>query len=194
MGASKKLTPRRTVVYLCCLTVLFLAKPYWPLFIAGLCFIAAGEGLRLWACGYLRKNKDVIMSGPYAHVKNPLYVGTFLIAVGFCLAGSNPHHPVSKYVLFILLPLFLAVFVLYYFPYKIRVEGDRLFKRFGDKFSEYDKNVPHFFPRLSAYKSPLASGEGWDLKLLSENSEYGTLFFVVLGSVIVFSKFYIDFI
>ncbi|MFH1999614.1 MAG: hypothetical protein ABIK28_08035, partial [Planctomycetota bacterium] len=62
MGASKKLTYRRFIVYLCSLCVLLLAKPHPVLFPVGLCLVLPGEALRLWACGYLRKNQDVIMS------------------------------------------------------------------------------------------------------------------------------------
>jgi len=188
MGSSKKLTPRRFIVYVCSLAVLILAKPHPILYPIGVCFILMGEGLRLWACGHLRKNKDVITSGPFAHVKNPLYVGTFLILTGFCVAASNPDYP-SIYILYVGYPIFLLAFFAYYFPYKVRVEGDRLRRRFGDRFDEYDKNVPNFFPRLTAYKT---SDVRFNVKLLSENSEYGTLTWVILGSLIVYIKFYFD--
>lgn len=193
MGASKRLTPRRLVVYICCLGVLLLAKPHPVLYGIGLVLIIAGEALRLWACGYLRKNQDVIMSGPFAYVKNPLYVGTFLILTGFCLAASNPHHP-SRWVLYVALPLFLLIFFTYYMPKKVRIEGDRLRRRFGEKFDAYDRNVPNFIPRLSAYK-PEGGDQGltWDVALLSENSEYGTFIWVVVGSLIIFSRFFIEF-
>jgi protein-S-isoprenylcysteine O-methyltransferase Ste14 len=188
MGSSKKITPRRIFVYVCSLAVLVLAKPHPVLYPVGLGFILAGEGLRVWACGHLRKNKDVIMSGPFAHVKNPLYVGTLMILVGFCLAASRPDHP-SIYILYVGLPVFLLVFFFYYFPYKVRVEGDRLRRRFGEKFEEYDRNVPDLIPRLKPYR---ASDARWDVKLLSENSEYGTMIWVILGSIIVYTKFYFD--
>ena len=188
MGSSKKLTPRRFIVYVCSLAVLILARPHPILYPIGVCFILLGEGLRLWACGHLRKNKDVITSGPFAHVKNPLYVGTFLILTGFCLAASNPDYP-SKYILYVGYPIFLLTFFAYYFPYKVRVEGDRLRRRFGDRFDEYDKNVPNFFPRLTPYKT---SDARFNVKLLSENSEYGTLSWVILGSLIVYIKFYFE--
>ena len=61
MGSSKKLTPRRFIVYACSLAVLILAKPHPILYPIGVCFILLGEGLRLWACGHLRKtNLDSI--------------------------------------------------------------------------------------------------------------------------------------
>ncbi len=189
MPASKKLTLRRALVYLCAVALLVLAEPHPALYTVGIALVLVGELFRVWACGHLRKNKDVIMSGPYAHVKNPLYVGTFLIVSGLCVAASDPWNPVSKYMLYAALPLFLAVFIIYYFPYKMRVEGDRLRRHFGEKFDLYDKNVPNFFPRLTPYKGSTAR---WDGKLIAENSEYGTIIWVTVGSLILFSKFFID--
>jgi protein-S-isoprenylcysteine O-methyltransferase Ste14 len=188
MPASKKLTPRKFIVYVCSLGVLLLSKPHPVLFTVGVCIVFLGEALRMWACGHLRKNQDVIVSGPFAYVKNPLYLGTFLILVGFCLAASHPERP-SRYVLYVCLPLFLAVFLLYYFPYKVRVEGDRLRRRFGEKFDEYDKHVPNFIPRLTPYK---ASNQRWDIRLLAENSEYGTFIWIFCGCLIIYAKFYFD--
>ncbi len=187
MPSSKKITLRRLALYLCALGFIVLARPHPVLYPIGLCLVAVGEGLRLFACGHLRKNKDVIMSGPFAYVKNPLYVGTFLIVTGFCIMASNPDYP-SRYILFAGLPLFLVNFFFYYLPYKVRVEGDRLRRRFGETFDEYDRNVPNFFPRLTPFKD---SNVRWDLKLLTENSEWGTLAGVIAGSVLVFAKFYI---
>jgi protein-S-isoprenylcysteine O-methyltransferase Ste14 len=192
MGASKRLTSRRFILYACCLAVLLLAKPHPILFPAGMLLVAAGESLRLWACGYLRKNQDVIMSGPFAHVKNPLYVGSFLIMNGFCMAASHPDY-YSRWVLYAALPAFWAVFFLYYLPKKVRIEGDRLRRRFGVKFESYDKNVPDFFPRLSPYlPAEGAQRLGWSAPLLKENSEYGTLLAVVAGSLAIFSRFFFD--
>lgn len=197
MGASKKITPRRLIVFLFCAAVLVIAQPHPVLVPIGSVLIILGEALRIWACGHLRKNKDVITSGPFAHVKNPLYLGTFLIMTGLCLATSNPWPDpetgkmyLSRYVLYVGLPLFLAVFVFYYFPYKVRVEGDRLRRRFGEKFDDYDKSVPNFFPRLTPYKKAVKAS--WEGKLVLENSELGPVVFLALGALIVFLKVYLD--
>jgi len=187
MPSSKKLTIRKFAVYICSIALLLLAQPHKIFFPIGLVLIAIGEFLRIWACGHLRKNQDVICSGPFAYVKNPLYVGTFFIVTGLCLIASNPE-AYSRYLLYIGYPLFLVVFVFYYFPYKVRVEGDRLRKRFGEKFDHYDKNVPNFIPRFSRYKQ--ATNQPWDMKLLSENSEYGTMIWVLIGCLVIFSRFF----
>lgn len=186
MGSSKKITPRRFIVYLLALVLLSLAQPHPVLFGIGLALVFAGEALRLWGCGHLVKNQDVIMSGPFAYVKNPLYVGTFLIVTGFILQASNPGAP-SRYLLYVGLPLFFAIFFLYYMPYKVQVEGDRLRRRFGEKFDEYDKNVPDFFPRLSRYGT---ATQRWQSHLLVENSEWGILFTTLVGSAVILTKFF----
>ncbi|MHC4945902.1 MAG: methyltransferase family protein [Planctomycetota bacterium] len=192
MPASKRLTVRRFIVYVCCLGILLLARPHPVLYPIGLVFIAAGESLRIWACGYLRKNQDVIMSGPFAHVKNPLYVGTFLIMTGFCFAASNPNEP-SRWVLYVAYPVFFLAFFFYYMPKKVRIEGDRLRRRFGEKFEDYDRNVPDFVPRLSPYRpNEDVPKLTWEAGLLTENSEYGTLGWVVAGSLVIFSKFFFE--
>ena len=79
MSASKTPTTRRVAVYAAAVLVFLLASPTPVLFAVGASLALLGECLRVWACGHLRKNQAVIQSGPYAHVKNPLYLGTFLI-------------------------------------------------------------------------------------------------------------------
>ncbi|MEW6745928.1 MAG: isoprenylcysteine carboxylmethyltransferase family protein [Planctomycetota bacterium] len=189
MPASKRPTIRRIFVYACIVAVLVLARPVVWLYPVGAFLVVVGEVLRIWACGHLRKNKDVIMSGPYAHVKNPLYLGTFLIMVGFSLCASNPNDT-SRYVLFVGLPFFLAVFFVYYLPYKVRVEGDRLRRRFGDRWEEYDRNVPAFIPRLTAYQADPAP---FSATLVAENSEVPTALWVLAGLAVVFLKFFLGF-
>jgi len=173
-------------VYLLALVLLSLARPHPVLFGIGFFFVLAGEALRLWGCGHLVKNQDVIMSGPFAYVKHPLYVGTFLIVTGFILQASNPNAH-SRYLLYVGLPLFFAIFFLYYMPYKVQVEGDRLRRRFGEKFDEYDKNVPNFFPRFSRYGN---ATQKWQSHLLVENSEWGILFIALAGSAVILTKFF----
>lgn len=190
MPASKKLTSRRLFVYLCVVVVLALAKPSPLLLAIGGAIAVVGELLRLWACGHLRKNKDVITSGPYAHVKNPLYLGTFLILIGFCVAASNFANP-SRFILIAALPFFLAVFFIYYLPYKMKVEGDRLRKRFGESFDSYDRNVPSFVPRLTRWNG--AQNLKWDASLLVENSEVPTAVWVVFGLGIIAAKLFVPF-
>ena len=182
MPASKKPTLRKMAVYACALLVLALARPQ-PLFFAiGATLCVLGELLRIWACGHLRKNQTVVKSGPYAHVKNPLYLGTFLILVGLVFAASHPDPGrASRYLLILFLPFALGVFFFYYLPHKFRVEADRLRRRFGAEWDEYDRKVPDFVP------SPLPrvrSDVRFEASLVAQNSEIG-MAIVVAGALLV---------
>ena len=134
----------------------------------------------MWGCGHLRKNQAVISSGPYAHVRNPLYLGTLLLLVGFCVAAGN------RVVLYGLLPAGLAAFFLYYTPKKERVESDRLRRRFGEAFETYHAAVPGYFPRPTPWKG--RTDAPWSAVLVVENSEVETAVLVLLGLAVLFAR------
>jgi protein-S-isoprenylcysteine O-methyltransferase Ste14 len=179
MPASKKPTLRRVIVYAGGALVLLLARPDPRLYAIGALLCVAGELLRIWACGHLRKNQAVITGGPYRHVKNPLYLGTCVILVGAILAASDPTRgSASRYLLIVFLPFALGVFFLYYLPHKFRVEAGRLRRRFGIDWDEYDRRVPDFLP------SPIPRVPGnstFDRRLVAENSEVSTAILVAAG-------------
>ncbi len=187
MPASKKPTLRRIFVYASGAIVFLLARPTPLFFGIGATLCVSGELLRIWACGHLRKNKVVVKSGPYAHVKNPLYLGTFLILIGMVLAASHPAPgSPSRYLLLLFLPFALGVFLLYYLPHKFRVEGERLRRRFGVEWDDYDRRVPDFVPSLF----PRVRDEGrFDAALVAENSEIGTALFVAVGLAAIACRF-----
>ena len=115
----------------------------------------------------------MISSGPYAHVRNPLYLGTLLNLFGFCLASGHP------YVVYGLLPAGILVFALYYVPKKERVETERMLKRFGEEFRAYHDAVPGYLPRLRPW--PEAKPDRFSWPLVVENSEVPTLFLILAG-------------
>jgi protein-S-isoprenylcysteine O-methyltransferase Ste14 len=96
-----------------------------------------GLALRAWAAGCLAKNQQLATGGPYAHTRNPLYIGTLLVAVGLSIASRS---------LFLAL-LFAAVFLLIYLPV-IQNEEQHLRKIFPD-YAAYAQRVPALWPRLS---------------------------------------------
>jgi protein-S-isoprenylcysteine O-methyltransferase Ste14 len=103
----------------------------------GLPVALAGLALRAWAAGCLAKNRELSTSGPYAYTRNPLYLGTLIVAVGLVMAGRN----------WILGALFAAVFVLVYLPV-IQLEQQHLRSLFPD-YVAYSKAVPALLPRFS---------------------------------------------
>jgi len=117
------------------IAVLCLARPTWGSLAAGGLVAAAGEAIRVWAAGHLEKGRALARSGPYAFTRNPLYFGSFLMALGILLAGQ---------VYWLLLP-FVAFFAAFYLPV-MRREEQELLQGYGDIFLEYAGKVPLFFP------------------------------------------------
>lgn len=89
MPASKKPNLRRLFVYGLAVILVVLARPTALFFGLGLAIISLGEVLRFWAAGHLQKNEVLTTTGPYAHVKHPLYIETILVTMGFCIMADN---------------------------------------------------------------------------------------------------------
>src|SRR5687768_18447378 len=94
-----------------------------------------GVIVRAWASGHISKNRRLAVTGPYAHTRNPLYFGSFLIGAGFAIAAH-----------WSLLLLVIAFFVLVYAPTMER-ERANIRGRFPEAYAEYERNVPAFVPR-----------------------------------------------
>ena len=187
LPASKKPTWRRFVAYAFAAVLLALASPGefeyrpWNL-VAGTALCLFGAFWRVWGCGHLRKNQAVITSGPYARVRNPLYLGTLLNLLGFCLASG---HPVVVYGL---LPAGILVFAFYYVPKKERVETGRMLKRFGEEFRTYHDAVPGYLPRLRPWPGARAAPFSW--ALVAENSEVPTLLLILAGLGVLHARYF----
>jgi protein-S-isoprenylcysteine O-methyltransferase Ste14 len=177
-GASYPLvSPRQLLTFVLVAALVWLADPQPVWYAIGCALGCVGIAVRVWGCGHLRKNQDVVTSGPYAYVKNPLYVGTFLLALGGVVAAGSPRMPAL--LLWTLLgPLYLLVWFGYYMPKKQRIEGDRLRKHFGAAYDQYDRAVPAFVPSLSRYAQ--ASPARWSWSTFRSNHEIGLDILLVL--------------
>src|SRR6267378_6563866 len=125
-----------------CAALFFLlaqSRP-WTLVVGGLVALP-GLALRAWATGHLRKNDALATTGPYSYTRNPLYLGSFVMGVGFTVASGR----------LVLGILFAALFLGIYVPV-MRVESATLAKLFGESYRGYLKAVPLFWPRLSPYR------------------------------------------
>ncbi len=174
----KTLSPRLFPVYGLAALLFWLARPTPLGFGIGLFLIIAGESLRVWGAGHLVKNDVLTLTGPYAYVRNPLYAGTLLIGAGFAFAAGGAAG-------WAILPAGLALFFLYYFPYKERIESARLERAYGEPYTRYRAAVPALVPALTAWRVPAgpAAGAAWSAARFDENDESGTLLAVVLGTV-----------
>lgn len=174
----RKVTVKTIPVYILMVVLILVARPKLSFFLAGFPLIILGELLRIWAAGHLSKNKEVTTTGPYAYVKNPLYLGTFLIMTGFCLLASQ----------WIILGVGLLAFFSYYAPFKKKAESDRLRQIFGSAWDEYDRSVPDYLPRLSPYEK--RGRHVWEWSRVVSNSEHETAVVTALGVLILSMRFF----
>lgn len=112
-------------------------SPPWLLVAIGAAVAIAGGALRAWAAGTIKKNKVLSTHGAYAFTRNPLYLGSFLIGIGFAVASGR----------FSFLLFFLASFAVVYSRTMSREER-RLEGLFGADYRRYADAVPRFIPRL----------------------------------------------
>jgi protein-S-isoprenylcysteine O-methyltransferase Ste14 len=116
---------------------LWLARPSWKSIAIGAIFIVSGLAIRALASGHVEKNERLATTGPYAHTRNPLYLGSLILAIGFAIASLNLWVGVGLVVM--LLAIYLPV---------IRSEEQFLREHFPE-FEQYTQDVPRLWPRLT---------------------------------------------
>ena len=131
-----------------------------PLAVAwSLALVLPGLWLRGYAAGYVKKNRELTQTGPYAHTRNPLYLGSMLMAAGFAVALLS--WPVA---------LVLAVgFAAIYVP--VVASEERFLRVTFPEFSAYCRRVPRLIPRLTAAKAETGSGS-FSFSLYFKHREY----------------------
>jgi protein-S-isoprenylcysteine O-methyltransferase Ste14 len=139
----------------------WLARPSWRSLMVGAIVVAPGLLIRALASGHVRKNESLATSGPYAYTRNPLYLGSLLMGLGFAVAAR------SWWVGVALVAMFFAI----YLPV-IRDEEAFLRRTFSE-FDDYAQRVPRMFPRLTRAPGEASSGFSWDLYL--KHREYNAL-------------------
>jgi protein-S-isoprenylcysteine O-methyltransferase Ste14 len=149
----------------------WFAKPQPRWLFCGVGIAALGLLLRSYAAGHLRKHKQLATSGPYAYTRNPLYLGSVLLAAGFSVAS---HTWISTAL--------LAAYLIVFYPIVIRREQRELKTLYGDAFVEYASKVPPFWPRLSPATS---SGERFSWALYRRNREYEAAIGLVVAMAIL---------
>ena len=169
----KNLKFRFSLLYLLGALALILHRPQ-PLTLAlGVGLVVLGVALRGWGAGHLVKNDRLTVTGPYAYLRHPLYLGTLLAGIGF---GSITGGPFSLLLLALLLPWFFLI----YLPRKERVERARLEHLYGTGYKNYHDQVPALIPALRAWRSPHHSDSpaeferSWSSQRYIENNELQT--------------------
>jgi len=156
---------------------LVFSRPTSLTLAVGIMIAAIGVLIRAWACGHLRKSSELDVSGPYAYTRNPLYLGTFIIALGFGVASGS-------WWLFLVVAAYVGSI---YFPV-MNVEADVLEQRLGSEYRDYAQNVPLMFPRLTAWKK---SDRSFDFQLYWKNGEYNAAIGLAVASIFLALKSYL---
>jgi protein-S-isoprenylcysteine O-methyltransferase Ste14 len=150
---------------------LWLSTPSMPSLAIGLPVSILGLALRAWAAGHLEKNTTLADGGPYAHVRNPLYIGTLLTAAGLVIASRRWELGV----------LFAAVFLLIYLPV-VELEEQHLRKLFP-AYDAYALRVPKLLPRFGG-----SSSKHFRWSVYLKNQEYQALLGFFAGVAVLVWK------
>ena len=141
---------------------LWQAHPGPRSMLASAALVAPGLWLRGYAAGYVKKNTELTTTGPYARTRNPLYLGSMLIAFGFAAAAAS----------WIILAALAILFAAIYIP-TIQSEEAWLREHFAG-FEEYTYRVPRLLPRLNPAKSSSEDGT-FSWALYWKHREYNAL-------------------
>jgi protein-S-isoprenylcysteine O-methyltransferase Ste14 len=142
---------------------LWLARPSWRFLAIGAIVILPGLLIRASASGHVRKNEALATSGPYAYTRNPLYLGSLLMGLGFAVAAR------SWWVGVVLVVMFFAI----YLPV-IRDEEAFLRQKFPE-FEGYARQVPRMFPKIMARSREQEPSDGFSFDLYLKHREYNAL-------------------
>ncbi len=118
---------------------LWLATPTPESMLIGSALVIPGLAIRGLASGHVQKNEQLTTTGPYAHTRNPLYLGSLILAVGFAISARNWW--IGAGLVLIFLAIYLPV-----------IRGEEAFLRgHFSEFAEYARQVPRLVPRLSSF-------------------------------------------
>ena len=154
---------------------LWLSAPTLASLAAGIPVSILGLALRAWAAGHLQKDSTLTDSGPYAWVRNPLYLGTLTTAAGLVIASRRWELGV----------LFAAVFVLIYLPV-VDLEEQHLARLFP-AYAIYARRVHKLIPRLP-YPMPKDSSKHFRWSLYRYNREYQAWLGFLAGAAVLLWK------
>lgn len=163
------------------------AQPTAVTMAAGFIVVAAGEFIRFWGVAYAGSltrvtssvgAPEVIVAGPFARVRNPLYVGNLFTYVGIGIMSN---------ALFPWLVIIAAVWFSFQYYQIVMLEESFLEKEFGSVYFEFKRNVPRFIPRLSAYVNPIQSKQlaNWKEAIHSERRTFQALGFVLVILIVL---------
>jgi len=160
------------------------AKPVLPTFIIGAVVLVLGELTRFWGVSFAGPLTRVtggvgapmlVVAGPFAYVRNPLYVGNILMygGIGIMASALNPWLVIAA-----------ASYFIFQYWMIVSLEEEFLEKEFGESYDEYRRNVPRFIPRLNAWKPGREADQHPDWKR-AVKSERRTFQAILLVSILI---------
>lgn len=167
-----------------------LGKPSALSVTLGLPMAIAGELVRCWAVGYsgvtTRGDEvaapELVTAGPYAHVRNPLYVGNVITAAGFAVAFTGDNSPAARWALVVGSLAAMAGVYATIVPHEERF----LRARFGEAFERYCQRVPPVMPRFD----PAPDGQGtWRPSVIADAESRTFLTFGAMLAVLALKAF-----
>ncbi|MEW6685905.1 MAG: isoprenylcysteine carboxylmethyltransferase family protein [Candidatus Edwardsbacteria bacterium] len=165
------------------LLLLIFANPSVLSFFFGLCLVITGELLRIWAVGYAGSEtrtvqvgaSRLVIDGPYAYLRNPLYLGNFILSLGFCIMA------------WAWMPWLLIIFILSFviqYGFIIALEENHLHNRFGEEYHCYAQQVPRFVPRFRAFNKRVSHHFSLVQVVKTEKRSLQAIFLVTLAILI----------
>jgi protein-S-isoprenylcysteine O-methyltransferase Ste14 len=179
MASWKKIAQKTRVPAGTVLGVIFLLcmHPSVRSLLIGAAIALPGSLLRLWAAGHIEKGRTLTQSGPYALTRNPLYLGSFIMALGIIIGGQG----------YWLLPIFGIFFAIFYIPV-MKAEELELFSGYGERFTEYARRVPLFFP---AYRGAGFASAAFLWSRAIRNREHRTIIGLFVAEAILILQYFI---
>ena len=141
----------------------WLAQPTWRSLALGAIGVVPGLVIRALASGHVRKNESLATSGPYAYTRNPLYLGSLLMGLGFCVAAR------SWWVGLALVMMFFAIYI------PVIRDEERFLRAKFPEFDEYARRVPRMVPRLTRGATAGEASGGFSFELYLKHREYNAL-------------------
>lgn len=162
--------------------MIWFANPTDATFVSGLVLTLLGESLRFWGVAYAGSltrvtggvgAPEVVISGPFAHIRNPLYVGNILMYCGVGVMANA----LAPWLLLVALVYFIVQYALI-----VSLEEEFLENEFGTVYLEFKKNVPRFFPRLRSYQHPDQDHQkpNWGEALRSERRTFQAIVLLIV--------------
>lgn len=164
------------------IALLYFSRPTWTSAAVSILFISMGELLRIWAVGYaggmtrataLGAARDLVTTGPYSFVRNPLYLGNLLLSIGVTVFTN----------VYWLIPVLMIGYFIQYLPI-IAVEEKYLLESCGQVYEDYQAEVPRLLPGYRTYSNPSLHDFSW-LRALKSERRTLTAIVCVIGLILV---------